>query len=623
MVNGQRVVPERIDAPAQKHIDALAEIPQLPGRPAHHPPECSLRQRCLCTEQAAQRQTPVPAVIVPVREEILEPRREHGVQTLRVFFRSRKGATLLQQAAHHLCIEKGPLTAGREGLQRSVPLRVLCKLCLQARFIIRPDVGPVRGCVGRDLQFPGTGRISRHGRGGAGHDQDAQPSGQAVGIGRQRARQCIFLRAAALVQTVHHQYHRLVAAIHREPQRLFQQPREQLLFRKALQLRLVFRQMHQKALPVLRQAAGQQIGQCLDHRAGCIVHLHVTAAEQAGRHPGIVMGIVHRKGTLAHARPAVQQTHPFACRVIHPMLQIFLQPCAPHEPLLQQGVLAAGVIIDVQMVMDVLDLPVELPGLLAVQHTEQFLHLPAEPFCKHIRPRCLLLLPVRHVQPLLVPDGGWRLHLLLRRQKDTVDVAALDTHCNGQFIQADPPFPGRMRRQAGHHGIAAAHSFLDGNAPVVAGSDVALVEPWVIAVLLQRCTDALADLTFGVAITQEQPHRLSGLPAHRFLRCFKPVHAFSTDAHAAFDKDLRAPALRAADRFFHPHHRSFRLLSVLHGTVSLLLRVMRGKQRFQRIERTVMVQIFLDAVVKRQHQLIVIALVVLVKAGHGLSIGTV
>ena len=145
--------------------------------------------------------------------------------------------------------------------------------------------------------------------------------------------------------------------------------------------------------------------------------------------------------------------------------------------------------------------------------------------------------------------GGRRVYLLLRGQQHAVDIAALHAHRNGQLIQTDAPFPGGVGRQAGNDLLTAAHALLNGGAPVVAGADVALVEPGLMAALLERFVNALTDGAFRVAVAQKQPH---GLKFLLFGRRFKPVAACTANAPAPVGKNFCAAALRAAERVHHP-----------------------------------------------------------------------
>ena len=513
--NLQRFVPKNVCIRAQEHTDAAVKIVELVTAPPHDLAQGRLRQRFRGRQQAADGPAPECLVLLLRPEKVVEPPGKSFVQTYGIILGSFQCTLFQQHFAHHFGIEEHALTAVGQGVQRSIPLGVLSKLRFQALDKIRPDVRTVLRGTAVQLNLRGVTHGLQHRRGPARQHQHPKPAGQAGRTLCQQPGQCVPLRRTALIQTIHHDGHGLLPAVHGVGNVRPQQGLEQFILGQLFQCGLVLRQGAQKILPVVRQMAGQLERQRLQHHGGVVEGVHVAAAEQIGRHAPVVVGIMHRKGTLAHRRHAAEQTDLFAVRVIQPLFHLFFQPFAPHIRLFQQGILGAGVGIDIQPLPQLLDLAVEGHILPAFQHLEQFLHLCLEPPCIRVRPLRFLFTPVGHIQPLVLPHGGRRLYLFFRPQQNAVHLAAvfaLHTHRNGQLVQADAALPGGVGRQAGHHLLTVLDALLNAAPSVVPGTNIALIEPRLIPGRFPRpdgFQDFPADLTFRMPIAHKDPDRRS------------------------------------------------------------------------------------------------------------------
>src|ERR1051325_228058 len=121
------------------------------------------------------------------------------------------------------------------------------------------------------------------------------------------------------------------------------------------------------------------------------------------------------------------------------------------------------------------------------------------------------LFPVVHVEPLNVADAHRRLHLLLALDKYGLDVAALHSYGDGDFIAAHAGVAGGIFREEGQDAVALQNAVGDRVPPFVAELDLVLVEPDIVSALLQVGLDAADQLLVAVvAIAEEDAQWLMG-----------------------------------------------------------------------------------------------------------------
>lgn len=163
------------------------------------------------------------------------------------------------------------------------------------------------------------------------------------------------------------------------------------------------------------------------------------------------------------------------------------------------------------MAVEGFDLAGEAAAFVALHHTDDLGELGLIPLLPRIgmlrrdaRAPLLPLLPVVHVEPLDVADAHRRLHLLLAFNEDGLDVASLHADGDGDLIAADTGVAGGMLREERQHPLARQNAVRDRPPPVVAGLDLVLVEPDIVAALFQISVNAAGQFFVRVLAVAEE-----------------------------------------------------------------------------------------------------------------------
>ena len=344
-----------------------------------------------------------------------------------------------------------------------------------------------------------------------------QPPRQAVGIPCNCLGQRVFLRVAALFQTVQNDAHGRVIAVDSLAQRSCDELVEQFLFRKLGQRGVVFLiQLPQQALAVGRQTAGQQISKCLNHDTGVIVVRHIRTEKQCSRRFGVVMGIVYRKRTFAHAGGTRHQATARGVWVLQPGIDFFPQPLTTCVVLIQQLLLTSHGILYVQFLPQFRDLSILFYMLRVAQPPDNVIHLGFEPFVVSLVTLGLFLFPVAHIEPLFKADCRRHVDDIFLLQQNRVNISARNAHRNGNFIQTYTSVTCGIGRQQRHDLTAVLNTLADFIPPQHPVSQLGCVHPRLEAFVLKVCADFFAYFFFHMAVTDKNPvlvfHEASSFP---------------------------------------------------------------------------------------------------------------
>ena len=198
------------------------------------------------------------------------------------------------------------------------------------------------------------------------------------------------------------------------------------------------------------------------------------------------VGQVGGEGALADARVAHDPEEPGgAVRRVRHFSMASNSHCAPDEAFAQQRGDARVGRDGLEMAVERFDLAGKAPAFVALHHPDDLGEFGLIPLLPRRLARRAPLLPVVHVEPLDVADAGRRLHLRLALDEDGLNVAALHADGDGDFVEADAGVAGGMFREEGENAVAAGDAVGDGAPPVVAGFDLALVEPDIVPALFQ------------------------------------------------------------------------------------------------------------------------------------------
>ena len=409
------------------------------------------------------------------------------------------------------------MTAGRDFFQRLRPCGVTAEFIFQRFLVIFTDIIQIVLILAAHLNAQGVFRVVFHGGHITGHNQNMQPPRQAVGIPCNRLGQCVFLRVAALFQTVQNDAHGRVIAVDSLAQRSCDELVEQFLFSKLGQRGAVFLiQLPQQALAVGRQTAGQQISKCLNHDTGVVVVRHISAEKQCSRRFWVVMGVVHRKRTFAHAGGTRHQATARGIGVLQPGIDFFPQPLTTCVVLIQQLLLTSHGILYVQFLPQFRDLSILFYMVRVAQPPDNVIHLGFEPFVVSLVTLGLFLFPVAHIEPLFKADRRRHVDYIFLLQQNRVNISARNAHRNGNFIQTYTSVTCGIGRQQRHDLTAVLNTLADFIPPQHPVLQLGGIHPRLEAIFRKICADILAHLLLYMAITDKDLvfvfHRTSSFP---------------------------------------------------------------------------------------------------------------
>ena len=193
----------------------------------------------------------------------------------------------------------------------------------------------------RQINLPRLPKPLPHGRNIPRQNKDSQPLGEPCRVLLQNRCQLILLDTPGFVQPVYQNTLNRAFPVNQVQERRSQQNLEHLihvqrpdiltrhlrsLLRKAA-ARPPLEQVCQ-IFPIVRNSAGQHIGQRLDHRLGTVQCVLPLFAKHCRRDAPVIMRIVRREGALPDPGIPVNYADALACLVIQPALYFFPQPCA-------------------------------------------------------------------------------------------------------------------------------------------------------------------------------------------------------------------------------------------------------------------------------------------------------